>query len=801
MSYTYRIAICIFSAWLSFAACCNGQSISITVKDSKKVLLTGTTIKLTKVSDSTFVYGTTDRKGVVLFDNTPIGLYIVKISYIGYKTLEKTINVKPEKRSFDFFLEESSTSLSEVTVSAAKPLIRQEDDKMIIDPGPMVSISTNTLEVLESTPGLYVDYEGGIYLTSATPAVVYINGREQKMGNQDIMTLLRSLPPGSVERIEVIRTPSTKYDAASSGGIINVVLKKGVKLGRFGSANIGMNQGEYGNRFGGLSFNNSGEKSSIYINVNYYHNGTVEDLNSVRFLSADTSIHQSARSVQQSDQAYAGYGYSYDIKKDLVFSYDGRLNYTIQNSDAENSNYISDVRNNILMQSENNTENRFGIMGIRQDLGLIKKFDTTESALDTKFSYSFNNNNSTQDYNTVYTFPVSFSLPGEGENLQTRHFAQLQSDLTYIFPSKIKLETGIKLSYQGFISNADYFSGNNGAMTNDSLRTNAFNYIESINSAYAQASYTFGKLFTLKTGVRMEQTFMKGIQTIPVDTSFLINRADFFPYIYISRKLPSIMGIQLWSYIIYRKSITRPGYQNLNPYIKYIDEFLCEAGNPALRPQFTDNIEINISFDDMPVFAIGQNYTSDIFSQVVYQDKEMNNVAVMTYDNLGKNKETYYRGMIGFPPGGAYFFALGGQYNINEYDGFYEGLPLSYTRGSWRFFTFHSLTLFKQTRITLSGFMMRKGQQGFYELNDFGQLNIGIHQTLLGKRLTISLNARDIFRTMLTEFSLNQGSIHTYGNRYADNHRFGINIRYNFGMEKKDERKGLEGFENSEAGE
>lgn len=95
----------------------------------------------------------------------------------------------------------------------------------------------------------------------------------------------------------------------------------------------------------------------------------------------------------------------------------------------------------------------------------------------------------------------------------------------------------------------------------------------------------------------------------------------------------------------------------------------------------------------------------------------------------------------------------------------------------------------------MNGFMMVNGQRGFYELNDFGSLNFGITQTLMKKKLTITINARDVLRTMVTEFELNQGAINSSGNRYSDNKRFGINIRYNFGLGKKSERKGLDRFE------
>jgi len=149
------------------------------------------------------------------------------------------------------------------------------------------------------------------------------------------------------------------------------------------------------------------------------------------------------------------------------------------------------------------------------------------------------------------------------------------------------------------------------------------------------------------------------------------------------------------------------------------------------------------------------------------------------------------RFMAGIPPGGKYFFAIGGQYNMNEFVGIYNNEYLNYSRDSWRIFTFHSLNLFKQTKLTVMGFMMLHGLQNFYELENFGQLNFGLSQTLFNKKLTVSISGRDILKTMKTKFSINQGDISTTGDRYSDNQRFGINIRYNFGMKKKEDRKGF----------
>ncbi|MBS4014429.1 MAG: outer membrane beta-barrel protein [Bacteroidetes bacterium] len=782
--------VIIFSVSILFASLqVYSNTVKITVKETDKTPLIGATVQLSNVDNNSTVFKVTDNNGLAVFDNIKTGLYSLKITYVGFMPVEKSLNIRPGAGSFEYLMEAASLNLDEVTITARKPLIRQEDDKMIIDPEPLASISTNTLEILENTPGLYVDQDGGIFLTSTTPAAVYINGREQKMSNQDITTILRSLPPNSVERIEVLRTPSTKYDAASSGGIVNIILKKGVKIGRFGSASLGMNQGVYGNRFAGFSYNDSGEKSTMYANLNYNYNDMLEELNSVRILNPQSTLDQAADTRRINNQLFFGYGINYDVKPSINLAYDGRVNASLRNSSSNNMNIIFGIEDAILSESENITNNFSEFLSIQQDLGMIVKLDTIGSDWDTKFSYNYSGNTGFQDYNTEYFQPFSLSNSGEGDNNQGRHFMVFQSDLTYHLPLEFKLETGIKSAFQNYDSKADFFIHQNNSLIEDTVRTNSFYYDESINAAYIQASRNIGLGFNLKAGVRLEHTFMEGNQTIPSDTSFVVNRADWFPYVYLSRELIDIMGIKLFGYVIYRKTINRPGYQDLNPYIRFVDQFLYETGNPALTPQFTENIEVNISFNDMPVFAVGQNKTKDIFSSVMYQDENQDGVLIRTLDNLGKNKETYFRGILGIPPGGKYFFAVGGQYNYLEYDGIYNNEPLTFTNGSWRLFTFHSLRLFKETRLTMNGFMMTNGQWNFYELKTFGMLNFGLSQTFLNKKLTVTLSARDVLRTMVNEFEFNQGGVSSYGSRYTDNMRFGINIRYNFGIRQREEKK------------
>lgn len=775
-----------------------GQTLEIAVKDDRRTPLAGATVQLQSTSDSIWYNRIADLDGMARFERLSVGFYNLRISYIGYETHEKAIAVTGDEQRFDIILRGDAIALGEVTVTATRPLIRQEGDRMIIDPEPLASVSTNTLEILESTPGLFVDQDGGIYLSSATPATILINGREQKMSNQDITTLLRSLPPNSVQRIEVMRNPSARYSASSSGGIINIVLKRGARIGRFGSVNSGFNQGYYGNRFAGVSFNNGGNLLTSYINLNYNNNDGLEELNSARFLRPDTTLFQSARTRRQAHQAFVGYGLSMDPGEKWSLSYDGRVNGSLPNSRVRNNNLIAASDAERISETHNRIANESKSLNIQQDFGIRYRLDTLGSDWDTRLGYNFSRNDVFQDYSSGFIFPVNPTILGDGNNDQQRHFVQLQSDLTLQLPWKIRMEAGASSSWQDYDSRSDFRINLNGNQFHDPIRTNAFNYSERIHAAYLQTSRPLFAGITAKGGFRLEYTFMEGNQTIPADTSFVVERTDWFPYLYLSRPLFQIAGFEITSFMIYRRSINRPGYQSLNPYINYVDQFLYETGNPALKPQFTENFEFNISLNDMPIFAVGRSNTRDIFSSVIYRDPKLDNVAVRTFDNLGESTETYFRAIAGIPPGGRYFFAFGGQYNHNEYNGVYEGEPLSFSRGSWRFFTFHMLRLGSNTRLTMSGFMMTRGQMNFIELGTFGQLNLGLNQTFLDRKLTVSISARDVLRTMVTEFQLNQGSISTTGDRYSDNQRFGINIRYNFGIPDRQERRNFPDFDMAE---
>jgi len=568
---------------------------------------------------------------------------------------------------------------------------------------------------------------------------------------------------------------------------VNIVLKKGVKLGLTGSVVAGMQQGDYGNQFAGINLNNNTGKKNSYLNLNYGRRNNFERIQTDRLFAVDSVLQQDARTKYPAINYFASYGISDSLSAKWYVDFAGSIMYQTFNNSTQNENLIKKISTSETISNSLNTVNYSGkYLRFSNGISFNRKIDSVSEWMnDFYFSYDRNRNN--QQYNTYYYSPILFTSGGFGSPNSDRSNFVFTSDLRKKLDHRLTIETGVKASFLEYKSEAEYFTGSGSTSIKDLNRTNTFHYNENINAAYLQASKTFGQNIILKAGARLENTNMTGQQVIPADTSFSVHRTDPFPYVYLSKKVMTIAGYDLRAYLVARRTIVRPVYEQLNPFPRYVDQYLTETGNPQLRPQFTNNYEANISVNERPLLAVGVNNTKDIFNQVIYSSDTNTRLSYRTYDNLGKNREWYLRGLGAIPPGKRYFFVVGGQYNHIFYQGLYENQPLSYKKGTWTFFTYHSLKLDKHSQLSVNGFIRLKGQQGFYELGNFGALNASINRQFIRQKLTITFSGNDIFKTNKNEFTINQGSIHASGLREGDTRRFGLNVRYNFGIRKKEE--------------
>ena len=767
------------------------QNITVRVNslNDKKEKVVYATTAILSITDSLLLFTQTSNKETVfsLKNNTA---YILKITAVNIKTFYQKLFTGSNDTTLNVVLQTMSKQLGEVVVNSRTPLLKQEDDKTVVDAEQLAGSSTNAFEVLEKTPGAIVDQDGNVYLNSSTPSTIYISGREIKLSAQDLANLLKNLPANSISKIEILRNPSAKYDAASSGGIINIVLKKGVKLGVNGSIDISHFQGVYGSEAIGFNVSNSKEKLNTYLSYNFSKKLNGEDLSSNRYTNTGGLFKQYAFTRFNNTNNYVGGGINYDVNKKLNIAYDARISATQNNSDVNNNISISSLRTgNILGKNISIVNNEGPSLYVGNGVAAKYKLDTLGSEWSNTLDYTYFRSNSNQDYSNLNIFPARNTLLGDGNILNNKNILAYKSDVVLKTKKKFTIEIGTKLTYSLSKNNSVYFSDTSTGKYVDRLQTNRFRYTENIAATYLQIARTFGG-FTIKPGVRLEYTDIKGRQLIPADTTFAIKRTDLFPYIFIRHKIAKIFGFSLVGNAIYRRSITRPFYESLNPYPRYADQYTYDIGNPRLQPQFTTNYELNVNADEFPVFSIGLNDIRNIFTTLTYSRGD---TLFRTYDNLGTNKEIYMRAVIGIPPGKKYFFYAGTQMNIMNYKGQYDGVPFTFHKSSFTFFLFQNYKPTKTLTLSLNSFMRVNTVINFFELKPFGGLTFSGNKSILKKKMNIIVTVNDVFRTNRNTFIIKQPNFVADGYTFNDTRRIGIALKYNFGLKPRVEKR--QGFE------
>ncbi len=486
------LALALFLAHIASA---QTASITIELLETDQTPVVGATLKLTDRADTSNIrFAISDLAGRASFEASIGHQYQLEASYIGMTPLQKGLKVSKSTAVYRFSMTEDATALEGVTIKAQKPLLRQEDDMTIVDPEPIANTSTSAYEIMEKTPGLFVDQDGNVYLNSATPATIYINGREQKMSTADMASMLKSLPPNSIERMEIMRTPSAKYDASGSGGVVNIVLKKGVKMGRTGSANAGFQQGRFGNQFAGVSLNNSDGNRTSSLHLNFSNRNSYDQLLTTRQLSPDSSLVQDAYTVSPGQNLYGGYGLGFEPSDKWNFDVDGRVSYGPNRSTTTTQNQLLRQSSALLLNdNENDLRNDGESFSFNQGLAAKYALDTLGSEWSADLSYNYQRNLTQQDFSLFSRLPPSAAtLGGLGDIRNRRHFFTAQVDLKYKLPHQITLETGAKTAVQRFGNVAEYTIVLNGTEQPDPFRTNTFDFDEEVHAAYAQASKILG---------------------------------------------------------------------------------------------------------------------------------------------------------------------------------------------------------------------------------------------------------------------------------------------------------------------
>ena len=797
-----RNIIAILAAlFLTFTALTSrGQSdarVSGTVADSKGQLLEASTITLLQTKDSARLKTTaTDKVGHFRFDHVPAGRYFVMASSVGYGAVYSTpfdLTVTGTRNLPPLVLTASSTNLQAFAVVGKRPLIEVKADRTIInvDASPSNAGST-AMDVLEKSPGITLDKDDNISLKGKQGVVIMIDNKPTYLSASQLASYLRSLPASAIDQIEIMTNPSAKYDAAGNSGIINIKTKKNKMRGFNGNVNLTHTQGVYPKPSGSVNLNYRDGKANYFLNAGYsrwegfqtldigrkYLDADFKTINSI--FSQTTNMHF----VNPEFNLKFGMDYYLTPKTTIGFVVSGFRNKEENRSQSNiqlmDPNYVVDSF--VRSPSTNNTTWRNGSV----NLNFRHTYDSAGRELTADVDYVRYSSVSDQYFDNLTYAPDMQLL---AENVLTGHLPSainiytFKTDYTRPLAKGYKLETGIKLSYVNTDNTADYFDVVNKLPEVDTSKTNHFLYRENVNAAYVNMTKQFKKL-TVQLGVRAENTnysghqLGNGISVVNRDSSFSKSYVNLFPTAFFSYAVNDKNQLTL----NYGRRIDRPAYQDLNPFLFFLDQYTYQAGNPYLQPQFTQNVEFSHTYRQFLTTTLNYSYTKDFFSETFEQSGQ---ATIVRNGNIGSRQNAGISVSAMVHIAKWWTSVLYSDLTYNKFTGILYGENINVDATTLLLNVNNQFSFSHGWGAELSGFYRTKGVEGQVIIDPLGQASSAVSKKILHDKASLKVAFRDMFYTNHPHGYLNFQQTEATFSNHRDSRQVAFTFTWNFGKPLK----------------
>ena len=750
-------------------------------------------ISLVRVPDSVAIKNSiVNKDGSYRFENIPDGSYFITVTAVGYqkKVSEKfEISASQKIKTLPPIpLVPASKDLASVTVTARRPLIEQKIDRTILN---VDALLTNTgvsaLEVLENTPGVTVDKEGNISLKGKEGVLVLVDGRPTQLGGADLANLLRSMNSSQMDQVEVMTNPPARYDASGTSGIINIKTKKMLNAGYNGTASLGFMQGRYPKTNESFSFNYREGKVNLFTNLGHnYRKGFGTLTIQRKILNSNTDelenyFNQRGDKINKGNSFIGKLGMDYFLSKKTTIGI--VLNGASNPSESINQNQI-----NILSPAQEleqitkaSVDQSSDWKSFNSNLNLRTVFDAKGKELTSDLDYISYTSETSQFMVNSYFDETGNSII-KADTLQgqlPQDIKVLSGRMDYLHPLKkgARFETGIKSSVVKTDNNASYDSTQYGNIVHDFNRSNHFVYEENVNAVYANLSTPLSKKLSAQLGLRLENTNAKGVQ-ITTGQKFNRHYTQLFPTAYFQYK-PNEKN----NFVVnYGRRVRRPNYQSLNPFIRFIDRYTYSKGNPNLRPQVSDNIEITHSWRNLITTTLNYSFTKDIFDNVIEQKGQE---AYLTPANIASQQQFGITVGSNIPVTKWWTSNI----NINVFNNGYEGVvsntPVSLKATSYILNAIQQFKLSKTLSAEINGRYRSGWYDGFIKAKPIGFLGLGFSQQVLKNAGTVRLTLRDIFYTQKFRGHSRYGNVDFSFQDVGDTRVVAIALSYRFSKGKK----------------
>jgi len=784
---------------ISFSISAQTASLRGQLQNPEKEAIALANVALFNAADSSLAKaGATNESGVFDIKGLRAGRYFLKAIYFGLEDLKKSDIVLTEGQQLDLGILSFSAKtleLAETVISANRPLVEVKPDRTVFNVnGTINSAGTDALALMRKAPSVTVDNNDNISLLGRSGVLLYVDGKRLPLTGQDLSGYLQSLPAEQIDRIEIITNPGAKYEAEGNAGIIDIRLKKDKNLGANGALNSTVSKGKFGR--GNLSGNGNYRNKRF----NLFGSGMLETgkrFDKMAFESYQNNIVQHERNeteTQFSDDNYR-LGADFFLSKNQTFGF--LLGGSNNAADRDNLNRITlaqqarpDQIDSILVaintahntrdQQTYNLNYRFDdskgqVFNVDLDYGKYKNrskrytpnryYDASEQTLLTEIINSFD----TPTDIGIYTAQADYENKIWGGNISLgSKVSAVNSDNTFLFYD-------VK---DGFTSRNDTFS-------------NKFKYEERVYAAYVNYARDLSKKWNFSAGLRAEHTdtngdlkaFLPELQEPPVLSNYL----SWFPNVGLMYQASEQHAFTFNA----GRRINRPDYNVLNPFNNRMSELSYEKGNPFLRPEIVNNIDLGYTLASRYNFKLGYSRTKDQITRLIAPDDKDPRAGFISWDNLAM--QTVYSFSASAPvqitkKWNAYFnLSASHQHNEADYGG---GAVVDIQAFTYSIYQQHTFDLPFGFKGEISGYYSGPGIWGgvfAYKAN--GSVDLGLQRKFFHERLNMRLSAGDLFYTSGWNGVSNFDGLKSYGSGRYDSRRVSLSLGYRFGNENVKTRK------------
>ncbi|MBK8557483.1 MAG: TonB-dependent receptor [Lewinellaceae bacterium] len=799
ITLTLMLSLCSVLLWAQ------KSSINGRLTDAQGQALVYANIALFQTADSSLVkVENSNDNGDFMLRELRAGNYYLKATYLGLEDLFLPDLVLGENQALNLGalrLNPGSLQLTEAVVTAKRSMVEVKPDRTVFNvEGTINSVGSDGLALLRKAPGVTVDNNDNINVLGRSGVLVYVDGKRLPLSGQDLSNYLQSLSAEQIDRIDIITSPGAKYEAEGNAGILDIRLKKDKNLGANGTLNGSFAQGRYHRSTLGGSGNyrnkhfNAFGSGSLGNNDNYndmtflsYQNGLIQDeinnstnkrvfndyrigtdfflapkhtlgilasgnstdgdrdsYNRITLAQQSTPLQYDSILVANSNQDYRTRQQAYNLN----YRFDNGKDRTL-NMDADYAQY----RN----ASQRYQPNRY--------------YDASEQNLLTEIINSFD----TPTDIDIYTFKLDYEDKFLGGKLGVgTKISQVISDNTFLFNDVINGQT----------------------LQNDSL-SNTFRYDEKVYAAYLNYARPIGKTLNFSAGLRTEKTdatgdlkaFRPELQEDPVVLDYL----SWFP----SAGLSWQAAEQHMLSLNYGRRINRPDYDVLNPFNNQISQLSYSKGNPFLRPEIVNNLELGYTYAYQYNFKLAYSLTNDQITRLIAPDENDPRAGFITWANLATQKVWSFNASVPVQVSkkwNAYFNASASY--INNQAKYENGSVVDVQVFSYSIYQQQTFDLPYKLTAEVSGYYSGPGVWGgvFRYESNWG-LDLGLQRKFLQDRLNAKISVSDLFYQTGWDGYSDFGGLLSYGGGRWDSRRVAINLSYRFGNDQVKSRKRNTGIE------